>query len=148
MAFRTDSLTAVYVGVQSSAKAARSYALNTAATMAASTVSANAVIQVMEVMKSFLEDLTLASNAGGIAQYAKDQSDNQSYDVVAEFSAMQAEAILVRNWVIQNFPISAGGYIDKDIIEADGSITVRQFTTVQSTGLQTVLTSFAATIGN
>src|SRR5437868_3544848 len=42
------------------------------------------------------------------------------------------------SWVVSNFPTN-GGYILKDTLNADGSVTVRVFTPVQTAGLRTQL---------
>ena len=115
--------------------------------MATNTVSANQVIQVMQLTKDALAVVDNSAAVSGMAQYAKDQLDNQAIDIIAEFQVMRAALVDVRDWVITNFPKSAGGFIEKDTLEADGAITVRQFTSPQTSGLRTVLDAAIATIG-
>ena len=147
MAFRTDGLSKAYHRGQNSAIRAKNYSSQASAQLAGGTVSANAVIQVMTQMKSFIEEFDSVSSVPGIAQYARDQEDDQSYDVVAEFVAMRVAAVSARDWVINNFPVSnPGGFIEKDTLEADGAITVRTFSSVQTAGLQTALDTLVAAI--
>jgi len=89
MGFKTDGLAATYLSVQATAGRARSFSVSSSAALVAGNVSANAVIQIMSNMKSFIEELSTASSTPGMAQYAKDQSDDQGYDVVAEFLACE-----------------------------------------------------------
>ncbi len=146
MAFRTDGLSKAYQRAQTEAIRVKAFATQARNALLAGTVSANAIIQIMSNLKSTVEVWDSVSSVPGIAQYARDQEDDQTYDVVAEFTAMRAEAVASRDWIITNFPTSAGGFIEKDTLEADGAITVRQFTTAQTTGLQTALADLIAAI--
>jgi len=145
MSFRTDGLSKAYSKAQSESIRVKTFATQAGAALAAGTVSANAVIQIMTNLKSSIETWDTVSSLPGIAQYAKDQEDDQAYDVVVEFLAMRNEAVAARDWVINNFPES-GGFIQKDTLEVDGSITVRQFTPAQTVGLQTALNDLVAAI--
>ena len=145
MAFRTDGLSKAYQKAQSEAIRVKAFSTSARNALLAGPVSANAVIQIMTNLKSSIEVWDTVSALPGIAQYARDQEDDQTYDVVTEFLVMRTEAITVRDWVITNFPAS-GGFIQKDTLESDGSITVRQFTTVQTVGLQTALADLTAAV--
>ncbi len=146
MAFRTDGLAKAYAKAQTEAINVKSFASNHSAALAANTVSANLVQQIMTRMKSAIELWDSVSGLPGIVQYARDMEDDQTYDLVTEFLTMRNAAVAVRDWVINNFP-TAGGFIQKDTYEVDGAITVRTFTPAQTAGLQTVLTTLAGTIG-
>ena len=102
----------------------------------------------MTNLKSSIEVWDTASSLPGMAQYARDQENDQTYDVIAEFTAMRTAAVAPVDWVFNNFPkdAQAPNYILKDILAADGSITVRQFTSAQTTGLQTALDDLIAAI--
>lgn len=145
MSFRTDGLAKAYNRAQNEALRVKSFATSANNALAAGAVSANAVIQIMSSMKSSIEVWDTVSALPGLVQYARDQEDDQTYDVVAEFLAMKAAAEAVRDWVINNFP-TAAGFIQKDTLELDGAITVRQFTPAQTAGLQTTLATLAAAV--
>lgn len=145
MAFKTDGLAKAYNKAQSESIRVKAFAAQARSALIAGSVSANAVIQIMTNLKSSIEVWDTVSGLPGIGQYAKDQEDDQTYDVVAEFNAMRTEAVAARDWVITNFPAS-GGFIQKDTLELDGAITVRQFTPAQTTGLQTALADLIAAI--
>jgi len=147
MTFRVDGLGTAYAQAQAEATRLRSFSVNTQAALAAGNVSANAVIQALNTLTGSIAVFDAISGLPGMAQYARDQQDDQAYDVVAEFSAMRTEAIGARDWVITNFPTAPGtGEILKDTLENDGSITVRQFTPAQTAGLQSALGQLVATI--
>ena len=146
MAFKTDGLGKAYQKAQNESIRVKAFATQANAALAAGNVSANAVIQIMTNLKSTIEVWDSVSSLSGIAQFAKDQESDQAYDVVAEFTAMRAEAVAARDWVITNFPTSAGGFIEKDTLQVDGSITVRTFTPAQTAGLQTALADLIAAI--
>ncbi len=145
MAFRTDGLSKAYQKAQNESIRAKQFATSARIVLLAGNVSANAVIQIMSNLKSNIEVWDSVAALSGIAQYARDQENDQTYDVVAEFDTMRAEAVVARDWVIDNFPAVAG-FIQKDTLEADGAITVRVFTPGQTTGLQTALADLIAAI--
>lgn len=146
MAFETDGLAKAYAQGQQEAIRLKSFASSSNVTLAAGIVSANLVQQIMINMKSSIAVFDTISSTAGMAQYARDQQADQTYDVVSEFLAMRNASVAVLDWVINNFP-TAGGFIQKDTYEVDGAITVRQFTSAETTGLQTVLIALTATIG-
>jgi hypothetical protein len=146
MAFRVDGLGTAYAQAQAEATRLRSYAVSAQAAMAAGNISANAVIQTLTTMKNSIEVFDYISGLSGMAQYARDQQDDQAYDVVAEFQSMRTEAVGARDWVFTNFPTAVSGEIIKDTLENDGAITVRQFTPAQTAGLQSALGLLIATI--
>jgi hypothetical protein len=145
MAFRTDGLGKAYTKAQNEAIRVKAFATQARNALIAGTVSANAVMQIMTNMKSSIEVWDSVSSLAGIGAYADNEENDPAYDVAAEFTSMRAEAVTVRDWVITNFPAS-GGFIQKDTLEVDGAITVRQFTPAQTTGLQTALADLIAAI--
>ncbi len=146
MAFKTDGLSKAYQKAQNESIRVKQFATQARNALLAGAVSANAVIQIMTNLKSSIEVWDSVSSLPGITQYAKDQEDDQAYNVVAEFTTMRTEAVAARDWVITNFPKSTGNFIEKDTLELDGAITVRQFTPAQTTGLQTALADLIAAI--
>lgn len=145
MAFNTDGLAKAYNRAQNESIRLKAFSTSARDALLAGAVSANAVLQIMSTMKSSIEVWDAVSSLPGLVQFAKDQENDQTYDVVAEFLAMRNAAVAVRDWIITNFPV-AGGFIQKDTLELDGAITVRQFTTVQTVGLQTTLATLTAAI--
>jgi hypothetical protein len=114
--------------------------------MAAGNVSGNAVIQALATLTGSIAVFDAVAALPGIAAYAKTEENDPAYDVVVEYTAMRAEAAGCRDWILTNFPTAPSGEILKDTLEADGSITVRQFNNSQTAGLQNALGLLIATI--
>lgn len=107
--------------------------------------SANSIIALVSDLKSAIEIWQACATVPGIADYARAQFGDAGRDVVAEFSAMVNAAIAARDWIVANFPKS-GGFILKDQLAADGSISVRAFTPAQLVGLIAAMDTLAGTI--
>lgn len=146
MAFRVGGLGRAYQKGQVEAINLRAYAVASNLQLASGNVSANAVITVLQRMVGSIAVFDEVSAVAGIVAYAENEENDVNYDVAAEFTAMRTEAIGVRDWILTNFPTAVSGEIIKDTLEADGSITVRQFTIAQTAGLRTALDLLIATI--
>lgn len=80
----------------------------------------------------------------GLAQFAKDQEDDQAYDVAAEFTAMQTAITSAMAWMVANVPTSA---TLKTIDQwGDESPILDTFTPAQTAGLRTELQAVIGTI--
>jgi urocanate hydratase len=89
-----------------------------------------------------------AAAVPGLPQYAKDQYDDQTLDIVAEYNAMKAAAEAVRDWVFNNVPTDAGsGAALLEIYDQGGNPTDIMTTTGQAAGFRTAADTFLATIG-
>lgn len=146
MAFRVDGLGRAYAEAQVEAIRLRGFASAFQAQLAAGDVSANAVITALGRMVSSIDVFDRIRVTPGIAAYAQNEENDPTYDVVAEFTAMRTEAVGSRDWILTNFPTAPTGEIIKDTLETDGNITVRQFTPVETAGLQTALGLLVAQI--
>ncbi len=146
MAFRVNGLGRAYASVQVDAARLRSFAVAAQQQMAAGSVSANAVVQVLGRMKDSITLWAQVTAMPGIAAYARNEEDDVGYDIVAEFLAMDIEARGTRDWILTNFPTAVSGEILKDTMEVNGDITVRQFTPAETAGLQSALGLLIATI--
>ena len=124
----------------------KAYATEASAAMAVQSVSANQVIELMIDVQDAINVWTTTQSASGIAQYAKDQYDDQNIDIAAEFITMKTAAQNVITWIEGNFPKDGNGYILKDKI-VSGGLDVRIFNTAATTGLRASLDALAATIG-
>jgi hypothetical protein len=125
----------------------RIQAANLSSFTAANNVSANAIIDIFHRMTTLRGVLDSAAAVPGIAAYAQSQyDDDPSYDVVAEFQAVRAQAQATIDWIVGNFPKASGqDYILKDEL-TDNGIAVRAFTPAQTASLRTVLDAFVATV--
>ena len=105
-----------------------------------------------EQLLTYLEGLREAKalfdqwkTAPGLAQYAKDQFDDQAFDIVAEFNTMLAALQDVLDDIVTTFPAS-GGYIQREQLDAQGNITDRSFTSGQLTAMRVKIQAFIDTI--
>jgi len=75
----------------------------------------------------------------GLAAYAADQENDQTYDVAAEFNAMQSAINAAINWLNSNIPTSVTA---KTPDTWDGGVIIaNEFTPAQTAGLRTQLTN-------
>ena len=146
MAFRVGGLGKAYIKVQNEAIQLRAFAVQAQTNFAAGNMSANAVISVLTRMTGSIAVFDATSSIPGLAAYAQNEENDPTYDVVAEFSSMRIEAIGTRDWILTNFPTAVSGEIIKDTLEPNGDITVRQFTSVETAGLQSALGLLIASI--
>jgi hypothetical protein len=143
----TTALADALLSLDRAALAWKNYATQGAAYMAANPVSANQVLQALGQVVDFIRTIDTVAAVPGIIEYAQAQKGDATLDVVAEAASMRANAIIVRDWIITNFPKDATGYLLKDTFDADGSISVRQFTSAQTVALQAALSASAAAVG-
>lgn len=146
MAYPTGMLSFVLEGIDSRALKIKSYcqALRTAA--ATGPVQSGQILGVYQGLRQDRAALVAASATPGLAQYAKDQKNNQTLDVVAEFNGMVGAIDQVTAWIDSNFPkdTTTQALLERTL-GTEGPIE-RTFTTAQTAGLRTQLDSLIATI--
>lgn len=83
----------------------------------------------------------------GIVQYARDQFDNQTLNVGAEFTAMVTAATSLRDWIFNAFPKDAtsGAWL-VDNYDVNGRPSRLQFTVAQLSGFVTRADALIAAI--
>ena len=75
-------------------------------------------------------ELASIAAISGIAQYAKDQENDQTYDVVAEFTALLANLDAITSAVSDGYPRDNNGYLlDRKVV--GDTIEFRTFTSGQ-----------------
>ena len=83
----------------------------------------------------------------GLAQYAKDQENNQAYDVVAEFNTMQTALQGVLTWMETNIPVTNQNVSPVTDWANEQTIQIANiFTASQTSGLRTEMAALIATI--
>lgn len=85
-------------------------------------------------------------DTSGILAYARQQFDDQTIDLPVEFAALITALDSVVTWIVDNFPVGAGGHLERYQIAADGTLTDRMFSTAQTAGLRTELQALFAAI--
>jgi len=92
-------------------------------------------------------DVFTAPKPAGLVQYTKDQFNDQTLDVVAEFTTMNNAAIQLRDWIFNNFPRDAGsGAVLAATVDQDGNRVELTFSTAQLATFRTHCDTFVATI--
>lgn len=142
---RQESLAAALAKVQSQAANIKSFSIKSRDFMAGNTVSANQILQVLNELKNAKAIFDAVSTIPGIGIYAQEQLNDGTLNIVAEFTTMTDVMIVAMDWVVDTFPKDGSGYLLKDKFNAYG-LDVRQFTPVQTAGLQTALSGVVASI--
>lgn len=113
---------------------------------AAGPVDRRALLDFMSEMTGAINSWASANSLSGIVQYARDQFDDPTLDVVAEFSAMRNAATTLRDWIFNNFPKDAGGAWLINSYDNTGNSTSLQFTQAQLTQFIVSADALIATI--
>lgn len=134
--------------LRAEARYLRQTATEAVTAMLAGPVSANNVLGTCQRFQAGKQSILVpATTDAPLIAYAKTELNDNAYDLAAEATTAIDAIDAIIAWVVSNFP-AAGGYIQKDKLNADGSVTVRQFTTVQTAGLRTRLTTLAGAIAD
>jgi hypothetical protein len=91
------------------------------------------------------DQINLLKTTPGLEQYAKDQENDPTYDIVAEFNTMLTAMDSVLTWMDVNIPV-ANRTLKAPADWGEGTIVSDSFTPAQTVGLQTELTALEATI--
>ena len=112
-------------------------------TLAGGNVDVTFMYRVLDQVKSFISNMQGLQKVSVLDAYATGQ--NYSGLMSADIGTCVTSAQGMINWVVNNFP-TAGGYMQAETLNADGSRTMRQFTPTQTAGWQTAINNFIATI--
>ena len=104
----------------------------------AGSIPASAILGLAGNLRSARLLMEERSGLPGIVAHAKAQEDDAAYDVAAEYLALRNGIDAVLAWISANMPTS-GGYLLVQTLEADGSLTQREFTKPQTAGLRAEL---------
>ena len=113
--------------------------------MAAGNVDSEALIALYRYLTQVNQRLDVAAAIPGVAQYAKDYEGNQSYDLLAEITALQTALASTLSWIEVNFPKSGDWLLFLKIV--NGVIVPRSFTPTQTATLRTQLQVVVDAIG-
>jgi len=128
--------------------AAKSHAQAFNAQSLAGPVSRVSVLELQKVIASASSRIQTLQATPGLAQYARDQLNNQAIDVVAEFTAMRAAMNTLRDWITTNFPRDpATQAVLIQTCDGEGVISNLTFTTAQLLALRVEVSAFIATVG-
>jgi len=110
--------------------------------------SANAIFVIHLQIVNAIEVFGRVRNISGMLQYARDQFDDPTYDIVTEFDNMILECESARDWVTTNTPNdgSANEWLTVRRFDTDGSFINRTFTVAQLVSYVTELDNIIASI--
>ncbi len=117
--------------------------------LAAGPRSASEFIQALSELKSTISAIDELLAQPAVPQWAKDNLDDQTYDLVLEIGSVRTAAIAVRDWIFTNFPKQLQGGTEWWLIstyDVNGSQTVRSFTPAQTASLRPLLDAYSAAI--
>lgn len=135
-----------YAALKRQALATKKYMQDQAAAMQQQIVSAYIPLSVIQHFQQVIALMDGWASAPGIAAYAQSQPENPpGYDVAAEYTAMRNAMVSARDQLIGMFPTS-GGFMAYQTLSADGTITIRTFTSAQLAPVVTLCNNVAATI--
>lgn len=112
-------------------------------TLTGGNVTTTFAFQVLDQTRNFITNMQTWSTVGGLDAYATGQGYSGTMSADAATCVTAAQSVVT--WVVNNFP-SAGGYLQAETLNTDGSRTQRQFTPAQTAGWQTAINNFIATI--
>lgn len=109
--------------------------------LAAGNTGADIVLALLDNLIAQQATLDGLSSTVGLAQYAKDQENDQTYDVVVEYNALTAAIDAVVTEIVTTFPTAT--FLT---LNPDGSRSFQQLTPVQTARLRTELDVLIAAI--
>lgn len=95
------------------------------------------IVQFYTLLDKTVDELQAITSYSGIGAYAQEQFGDPTIDIVAEFTAMRAELIELRDWIASAFPRDGEG---RPVV---GNLT---FTVAQLSSLRPLIADFLATL--
>lgn len=99
-------------------------------TSAARSILSSRFFSYMRSIKLALNRFNVIKTTPGMAQYAKDQYDDQALSIGAQFTALVAAMETVKAWPLTDYPDMVGN-VPQDGAYVDGELTDRLLTTVE-----------------
>lgn len=145
MAYPTGMLSLVLEDIDRRAIHIRQTAINVRAECAAGNVPSSRILNLFVFLKQERSAIVTASGTPGIVQFARDQKNSGTLDVVVEFNAMIAAIDGTTDWIDANFPKDGSGFLLAQTLTGSGPLD-RTFTPAQTAGLRTQLDAVVASI--
>ena len=134
-----------YASIKRQAVETKSYMTAQATAMQVASVSAYVPLGVIQHLAQVIGLMDGWTATPGIATYAQAQENDPTYDVATEYGTMRTAMASALTQLVTLFPTS-GGFMAYQTLNADGSITPRQFTAAQLATVVTLCNNVAATI--
>lgn len=132
--------------VQNYAAQAKDRATSAVATMAAGPVETTFVFNLLDQLNGLIANLNAVKNTSGLNAYATSEVPGYTGNMLNDITATVNAAQSCIDWVVTNFPVSTPWLLAFQL-NADGSRTMRSFTSVQTAGFRAALQNLLATIG-
>ena len=113
---------------------------------AAGPVDGARIVNYLRDLVAAKERLAAVASTPGLPAYAQSQVNNQALDIAAEYTTMVAQITATIDWLRNNFPKDANGYLLYEQIGAQGNVTYRTFSTATLATFRAQLAALAATI--
>ena len=140
-----DTLNKAFTDTQTHARTLKQQAIDIRDTTLAGDITRKVIMDFNTRIADALDTWNLASIKVGIGQYARDQLEDQTLTLAADFVAMKTTAEATRDWIIANFP-NTGGLLLERSFDVNGRMVLATLTTAQTAGLRTELNLLIATI--
>ena len=146
MAFKaqTEQLSDALAKVRAMARTVKGSAQSINDHSAAGPLSARAIVEFSEDLMQINEEFDRLKALPGLAAYVKNQYDDQTYDIAAEFVTMQAAVVSVAAWVSANIPNDGRWLLIEEIIA--GRVVQRTFTASTTAPFRVELAALIAVI--
>lgn len=148
-ALTQNSLTYALGVVQNCAAQIKEHATSAIAVMAANPVDTNFVFNLLDQLNGVIANLNAVKNTVGLNAHATANVPGYAATMTTDITATVAAAQACIDWVVANFPRDtvATTWLLGFQLNADGSRTARFFTSAQTAGFRTALTTLLLTIG-
>lgn len=110
------------------------------------TCSANIPLGVIQFSGRAHTEMTALASTPGLAAFARDQVNDQDYDIVAEATAMLGAIATLRDTLTSMFPKDANGFLLYQTLQTGGIVGVRTFTQAQLANAVSAVDAAIATI--
>lgn len=108
--------------------------------MAAGPVTATLILDdLLAELRSSRSVFTASLNTSGILVYAKDQFGDATIDLLTDLTTLIAGIDAVIAWIVKNFSTDVEGFLQSSTLSIDGTLTDRNFSTVETAGLRVLL---------
>ncbi len=144
----TKSKPDAFLAIMRASSIARNGAVSALATMQAGNVDTDFAFRILDQARTFIAQMNLWKGVPGIDAFFTANVPGYVGVITTDIDTAVTAAQAILNWLVTNFPrdTTSNTWLLAQELNADGTRTLRQFTTVQTAGLQTLMQNFLNTI--
>ena len=135
-----------FANIRRQAASTRAYMLGRKTALQQATCDAAQVLSMIQHCGTVLDLLAGWAATPGLAEYAKAQVNDPTYDVGAEYVVMRDALVALRANIMAMFPKDAGGFLLYQTFRADGQLQSRTFTAAQVSAVLPLVDAVIAAI--